>query len=372
MHYDSFARHFLEVFDELIVVGRVFPVEDPSARPVIGPRVSFVPIPAYRGPGQFVRQAPRIVALLWNLMKPGTAFVLRTPGTIPSIFAFLARLRGVPYALQCVANPRDQLGKGAVRHPLRRFFQQFFIRNLQRQCREAGVTSYVTRKALQAEYPPGPGKPTFTHTDLVLDDAAYRDPAERQPPARHAGQRPWRIANVGMMSQLYKGQDILIHAIARCVEAGHDVHLTLVGDGHYRRHFEELVAELGLGGRVTFTGTLHQGSAVRQILDLADLFVLPSRQEGLPRALLEAMSRGLPCIASDVGGNPELLQPQAIVPSGDAGVLADRIAAFLNDPHCMEVQAAANYATALEYRFSAVAERRFAFYRSIHALALQA
>ena len=65
-----------------------------------------------------------------------------------------------------------------------------------------------------------------------------------------------------------------------------------------------------LRDRVRFRGQLTTPVDVRAELDRADLFVLPSRQEGLPRAMIEAMARALPCIGSSVGGIPELLQPK--------------------------------------------------------------
>lgn len=109
------------------------------------------------------------------------------------------------------------------------------------------------------------------------------------------------------MAQLYKAPDLLIEAVAVCVQQGLDIKLVLVGDGQYRAELEARSAILGLGPRVSFQGLLPSSEAVREQLDRADIFVLPSHQEGLPKAMVEAMARGLPCIGSTVGGIPELL-----------------------------------------------------------------
>ena len=107
----------------------------------------------------------------------------------------------------------------------------------------------------------------------------------------------------------------------RLVERGLDVRLTLIGDGKFREPLESLAGELHVAERVTWLGQLPAGEAIRRELDEADLFVLPSRTEGLPRAVVEAMARGLPCIASRVGGIPELLADENLIAAGDVAAL---------------------------------------------------
>jgi glycosyltransferase involved in cell wall biosynthesis len=104
---------------------------------------------------------------------------------------------------------------------------------------------------------------------------------------------------------------------------------------------------------------------VREELDRSSLFVLPSRTEGLPRAMLEAMARGLACVGSTVGGIPELLAAEDLVPAGDSAALARRIVEVSRDPRRMERMAARNRQKALEYREEVLGPRRTAFYRHI-------
>lgn len=89
----------------------------------------------------------------------------------------------------------------------------------------------------------------------------------------------------------------------------------------------------GLGDRLTFTGSLHD---VHEYFRLADVFVLPSRREGLPVALMEAMSCGLPCVASHLPGATDTLIDDGVsgvlVPPGDVGAFADAIKRMLIDP----------------------------------------
>src|SRR5207302_3928988 len=124
---------------------------------------------------------------------------------------------------------------------------------------------------------------------------------------------------------------------------------------------------LGLNGAVQFRGQVVSADAVRAELDRADLFVLPSRQEGLPRAMIEAMARGLPCIGSTVGGSPGLLPVEDLVPPGDASALTRKIHDVLGDPQRMARMSARNLEKAREYRKDVLSERRRVFYEHVKA-----
>ena len=170
------------------------------------------------------------------------------------------------------------------------------------------------------------------------------------------------------MAQLYKAPDVLIDAVAACVQEGIDLKLTLIGDGKHRSELEARAKSLGLGERVSFLGQLCGGDAVIAQLDLADLFVLPSHQEGLPRAMVEAMARSLPCIGSTVGGIPELLPSEDLVPPGDVVALASKIREVVTDSERMARMSARNLETAKEYRDEVLSDRRNQFYRYVREM----
>jgi L-malate glycosyltransferase len=101
-----------------------------------------------------------------------------------------------------------------------------------------------------------------------------------------------------------KGMDILIKAWANVVEHEKSLKLVILGDGPLASELRNLSKALDLTDSVDFRGMVQD---VSSYLKEADLFVLPSRTEGVSNALLEAMNQGIPCIATDVGGNPEAL-----------------------------------------------------------------
>lgn len=198
-------------------------------------------------------------------------------------------------------------------------------------------------------------------SDVHLPDTAFA-PRARGP--IQAG-RPCKLITVGTLAQLYKAPDALIGAVGICVKQGMDLESVLVGDGKYRSELEMRARALGLGSCVRFAGQLASSDAVRAELDRADIFVLPSRQEGMPRAMLEAMARGLPCIGSQVGGIPELLPAEDLVPAADATALAAVITAALRDPERQARMSGRNLAKARLFHDQVLRERRMSFYAEV-------
>jgi glycosyltransferase involved in cell wall biosynthesis len=170
------------------------------------------------------------------------------------------------------------------------------------------------------------------------------------------------------MEQPYKGFDVLIDALQLVLEQGRRAHLTIVGDGRHRSELEGHTAARSLQDHVTFRGTVSSGLGIRQELDKCDLFVLASRTEGLPRAMIEAMARGLPCIGSAVGGIPELLPAEDLVPPGDARALSSKILSVLSDAERLRRMSALNLVRAGDYRDSVSSAKRQEFLERLHEM----
>jgi glycosyltransferase involved in cell wall biosynthesis len=170
---------------------------------------------------------------------------------------------------------------------------------------------------------------------------------------------------VGSLAQMYKAPDILLQAMAKCVANGCNLRLKIVGDGRCRDMLQNMALQLGLGERCEFAGALPAGSAILHELDKADIFVLPSRTEGLPRAIIEAMARGLPCIGSTAGGIPELLQAEDLVPPGDVNALAGLIQEVAGNRARQRQMSIRNVAASRGYAESVLAPKRLEFYRVV-------
>jgi glycosyltransferase involved in cell wall biosynthesis len=119
-----------------------------------------------------------------------------------------------------------------------------------------------------------------------------------------------------------KGFDVLLQGFAEASFGRPDILLAIVGDGEEHARLEALVMKLGIESRVRLAGHRHD---IRPALRAADAFVLCSRNEGMGRALIEAMCAGLPVIGTDVGGVPVFLRHMEngwLVPRSDVSALA--------------------------------------------------
>ena len=167
---------------------------------------------------------------------------------------------------------------------------------------------------------------------------------------------------MGSFQFLYKGPDLLVEALELCASRDLAFRLRFVGAGRYVEELRQKARRNGLQDRVQFVGQVPSAEAVRAVLDEADLFVLPSRSEGLPRAMIEAMARGLPCIGAKVGGIPELLAPEDLVRVNDVNDLAGKISEVLRSPRRLAQMSARNLDRARSYHEDVLRERRNRYY----------
>jgi glycosyltransferase involved in cell wall biosynthesis len=164
----------------------------------------------------------------------------------------------------------------------------------------------------------------------------------------------------------HKGVLELAHSFAQVTRQFPQLELVYGGTGSALQEVRDLTMELELGDRVRFTGWL-EAERKRAAFAGATIFVLPSYVEGMPMALLEAMSWGLPTIATAVGGVPEIITHEAnglLIPPGDTTALAAAIARLMSDaPLRRRLGAAARATVAERFSLDTAIRRLLEFYR---------
>lgn len=344
LNYDYWTQYF-PVFDEVRPLARVAPVEhaDASWRRSSGPNVNFAQIPFYQGLGSLARTLPHVMRAIrkqlaideWypigaprrpgrNPINPPVQYYYTMRGSGPlctMAWSYLNR-RGIPYGRQIVGHDREGVHMGTNIRPA--FLRDWMARGIFALSRKmvwnACAVAYVS-PYLQHEYPTRTGTPIYFFSDVNLD--AQLITAARS--AESFSADPLRIISVGRMNP-EKGYDVLLTALKNLDDAGERRWtLDVIGPGPELDKLKAQAADLGIADRANFAGWVTLGPELYARLDKGDLYIQPSLTEGTPRALLEAMARGLPALGSNVGGIPALVSENALVPPGNPGALADAI-----------------------------------------------
>jgi glycosyltransferase involved in cell wall biosynthesis/GT2 family glycosyltransferase len=155
--------------------------------------------------------------------------------------------------------------------------------------------------------------------------------------ARQPHVAPQRLLCVGRLIPS-KCQLLLIQACAKLRDLGHDFKLVLVGAGPDQLRLEQAIAAAEIGDKVVMTGALAHQAVLDQFAK-ADIFVLPSLNEGIPVVLMEAMSCGVPCVSTPVSGIPELIEHNRtglLATQGDLDSLVHQLERLMTQPALRE------------------------------------
>ena len=365
----------LDSFEQVILLARVGNHHAVSAvgNKVEGPSVSVQELPDYLGPGQYLLTLPTLRFRVRRAVAQADSFLVRVPGLIGRLaWKEIRRLRR-PCAAEVMSDPRDTMSPGAISTPFRPMYRTIASRNLRIICEHAFATLYWNGQTMRQRYPSASNAYTCVAPRIFLS-SGYASPehmAERfrrmevRSGLKQSPDRALRIGFIGSFAQLYKGADTLLRSLATCLRRGTTLEISFVGEGRYRKNMESLARDLLVEGNVSFLGQLGFGRPVCDFLDSIDLFVMPSRAEGLPRALVEAMARGCPCIGSNVGGIPELLSAEDLVPPNDPEALARKIMEVAADPQRMKAMSLRNLERAEQFDPEALKDVRRAFYRYV-------
>ncbi|MCB9093683.1 MAG: glycosyltransferase family 4 protein [Halobacteriovoraceae bacterium] len=365
-HFDyEFWQRYLQVFKSMKVVVRVKNVDSSmsSWKRVDGSGVEVVALPYYIGPIGFLKNYFQLKKILKNLVNPNDKYIMRVASVIGSLLQPILVKNNIPYAVEIVGDPWEVFGKGVFHHPLRIFFKYYLTWKLKKICREAQAGSYVTQEVLQKRYPLSSGAMSIgvSTINLKSDDLA------KESKVLENDKKEFTLVNIGSLEYMVKGTDILLRSLAilKDLNPQKKFQLKICGDGRYRKFHEELASALKLNDLVEFIGTLPSGNAIRDFLDSGDIFVLPSRSEGLPRVVIEAMSRGLFCLGSNTGGFLELLEEQCRVEVGNAQALAELINNSTDNISQLNEVAARNLEKSKAYLQDILNTRRTQFYQYI-------
>ena len=267
----------------------------------------------------------RAAVVLRRLMREHRTEILHTFFETSDLWAgAIARLCGVPVQ---ISSRRDMGILRSWKHKLayRLLSGQF----AQVQCVSGQVRQYaVSTDGLAA------GRVVTIHNGLPesrIQPDQGREEARRALGLEKASHVVSTVAHIRRV----KGVDVFVKMAARLAARYPEAVFLVAGENHQPAHYAELqamVAASGLEGNVRFLGGLND---VSHLLHASDVFCMLSRNEGLSNAILEAMAAGVPCVATRVGGNPELVEPGAngmLVANEDDEAAAEAVSFLFDRP----------------------------------------
>lgn len=279
--------------------------------------------------------------------------VVRLPSTIGSVAVAYAKKINKPYLVEVVVCPWDTLRNHGL---LGKLYAPFSRNKLKKLVAEAPFVLYVTKLFLQGRYP-------ANYESAGISDVLLRDfPEEYHKDGYYENfniDNKITFTTLGGVNLVHKGHQYVLEAMVTLVKKGYNVHYNIVGGGDNTRLLN-MAKSLGLETRVTFPGKMPH-EEVFAILEKTDLYIQPSDAEGLPRALIEAMSRGCAAIGSNVAGIPELLDDCTIFKAKDVEDLTNKIKNILNKDTLIS-QSKKNYTLAREYSFENLEKQRKVFF----------
>lgn len=254
----------------------------------------------------------------WAVEK-ADCLVVRMPSFMGVYAIREARRIGKPYLIEMVADPWDAYWNHG---PAGKAVAPWITSQTKKACSEAGWVLYVTNEFLQGRYPTQGEQVACSDVELdKVDEGQLMNRLRRWDSQR--GQSALKLVSVGNVASVYKGHEYVIRALPKLKGSGRDYEYYLVGGGDQSR-LRGIADETGVSGSVHFVGPLPH-EQVASFLAGMDVYLQPSLQEGLPRAVIEAMSCGLPVLGSDVGGIPELVGGSFVFRHGDSDAVANAI-----------------------------------------------
>jgi len=318
--------------------------------------VDFVAMPNLSSIRGRIMEGRRARQTVEEVLNNSEALIVRLPSETGALAGKVARRMGKPWAVELVTCTWDALWNyGTLQGRLYAPYDWCRIKVI---VRRAPFVSYVTRDFLQRRYPSRGESVGCSDVDLAEPDEAVLQQRLRFIEA----ERPRIVIGlIGYVTPRFKGIPTALEALSLVRNRIPHFQLRILGAGEPIR-WQLLAENLGLENSVSFCGTLPAGDPVFRWLDDIDLYIQPSFQEGLPRSLLEAMSRACPALGSTAGGIPELLDSECLHPPGDKATLARLLLRAMTDGEWRKQQAIRNFRHATKYTNPALEPVRAEFW----------
>lgn len=315
-------NRYLDVFESLIVVGREVKKLPNTLVESSCENVSFDLIRDLQSNKDRFLKAKTIESKITSILKNVDFAIIRVPSTLGYIAQKICVKLGIKYVLEVVGCPWDAY----VNHSDFRgkLIAPFEYLKLKRATKKSLNTIYVTQYFLQERYPTKGKSIGISNVNIneIITSSNYSELPDI-----------FKLGLIGSFHVRYKGHIEAIRSLKRIKDLNQipKIKLYLVGTGD-PSWIVEYAKRLGVSDIIEVIGVVEAGDkGVFPFLDMIDLYIHPSKQEGLPRVVVEALSRGKLVLGSSVAGLPELLEEKYLHKPGDWLKLSEDIIRMYED-----------------------------------------
>lgn len=350
-----FFGRYCDAFDKIRIIARTKIVNDIDLNKysqINDHQIEVYPIPFFQGPFQYLSKYNKINKLLKRITEGCSAGLVQLPSTTGFQVLRQIKKRKLPYGVEIVANPREMIN--TTINPINKLLWLKLHWDQKKACANANTAAYVTKSFLQKIYP----AKRLNHFETNYS-SIHKDISTYHTNRDYPSQKDFIICHIAHpIKTMGKGHDILIKALKIVIDSGYEnVYVKFAGDGELIPQLISLTKKLGIDSHVEFVGFLTTPE-LTNFLKKSDLMVFPSKSEGLPRVIIEAMAMGLPCISTNVGGTPELLGEDVLFHPTDTKGIANKIIQIINDPDLYRLLSKINFEKSLEYESGTLKKRR--------------
>lgn len=363
---DTWAR-YLNICDKLSVIGRKEPetYKEEDAKKKFNffdkEKIKFIEVPNLNSSLKtFIdinKRKKREYVIKASVLK-NDFIIVRLPSTEGNLAIKYARKFNKPYLVEVVGCSWDALWyynlKGKILAPIRFLKQKRMVRN-------APFVVYVTNNFLQSRYPT---KGKYVNcSNVVLENIDSNILMKRIEKINKLDlTSKIVIGTVGGIDVKYKNQESVVVALGKLKQKGiTNFEYQLVGGGN-PTYLAAIAEENNVSEHVKYLGSIPHAKVLAW-LDTVDVYIQPSKTEGLPRALIEAMSRGVLSIGTNAGGIPELLDEKYIVNKSNGVENAIKNILMQIDKKSMLDQAQRNFSVSKNYEKNVIERRRLKFFQ---------
>lgn len=269
--------------------------------------------------------------------------IIRLPSEVGYLAAQIAKRCKKKYLLEVVGCPRDALWNHSF---MGKILAPFSYLKMRETVKKAPYVIYVTNNFLQKRYKTRGIKFACSDVDLpYIDEAILAKRINKI--EQYSKKNTYKFGLIGSLDVNYKGHELAIKGLAM-LKNKINFELHFLGTGN-KEKWIKLAQKYKVEDKVFFDGALPHNEVFKW-MDQLDIYLILSKTEGMPRALIEAMSRACPCIGTDVGEISELLNKDLIINKNDYLKLSKIIEEILNNKEKMQIYANENFKKAKNYQ----------------------